>query len=1065
MLLLRRTRLINWHFFHDATLELSETTLLAGDNGSGKSTIIDAIQYALVADIRRLQFNAAATQNRTNRTLESYCRCKIGATELDYYRNQSRTHVVLEFDDDENRFLSGIMVEADAQGEVNESLWILDHGTLDDLVFTDKDSLLTPSSFREKVKASGGIVCSTKREYASRLTTLLKVHRRNTDFNPYFAALVRSVSFTPFTSVDRFVCDYILEERQVDITAMKENLLNYKEAEREALSIEEKITHLKRIAGRQVMIDQYILQITLQEYLRHRINLEINTKKISQNACMQADAEREISRIDGLRDYNEQLRQRLSGQLDDAKLALNKNDTHILYKRLLDQQQEIQFTLGKEHERMERFRLLKTQSETLLGRGIDDSIEAETARIEKEKEENLRRMLGFERERGETRQRLTDLAAEEKDLRRGILRYPESTIELLHALRKKSIEAWIFADRIEVKDPSWQNAVEGWLNTQRFNVLVAESDFPEALSVYNNLPKRIAGVGLPDLARMLESRIRPGSLAEIIEADSPLARRYAAYLLGEVMMAGLDTLREHERAVTRECMRYSGYTASRIKEEIYSRWYIGKQAKEKRLADLATLIELAEKELASVESRLKEETQQETVLRNVYAALFEMKELSTAFENAERLESELQAIGNKLAAIDTSKFKELEKQITNIEAALEELRIETQKLYQEYGERTVALRNLRDAALGLEEESRFLAESLHTFVASHKELADQFESYYAERTKNDRSLSALTQIQTNYDASMKGLETKLQKERGENHKDKHAYNLRNHTYMQEDSDDSEPFIQTLETYRDTQLPAYREKIEKARREAEQQFREHFVSRLNEYLTDARENFSELNHTLRDIPFGKDMYRFHMEAQPEKKRLLDAIREAAQIEDLSGPLFAGLSSDDRKRSIESLFESILENDLQSEEVRELCDYRKYFRYDIIIKHTDTTGEQTAKPLESSLSRVLREKSGGETQTPYYVAIAASFYRFYKDEPNAVRLVLFDEAFNKMDDDRIGRMVDFFKKLGMQVVTAVPTEKIETIAPFMERINLIIRKNYRAHIRDYRLLAETGKRERE
>jgi len=37
--------------------------------------------------------------------------------------------------------------------------------------------------------------------------------------------------------------------------------------------------------------------------------------------------------------------------------------------------------------------------------------------------------------------------------------------------------------------------------------------------------------------------------------------------------------------------------------------------------------------------------------------------------------------------------------------------------------------------------------------------------------------------------------------------------------------------------------------------------------------------------------------------------------------------------------------------------------------------------------------VREKSGGETQTPYYVAIAASFFRFYKDTPRAIRLVLF------------------------------------------------------------------------
>ncbi len=88
----------------------------------------------------------------------------------------------------------------------------------------------------------------------------------------------------------------------------------------------------------------------------------------------------------------------------------------------------------------------------------------------------------------------------------------------------------------------------------------------------------------------------------------------------------------------------------------------------------------------------------------------------------------------------------------------------------------------------------------------------------------------------------------------------------------------------------------------------------------------------------------------------------------------------------------------------------------------------------------------------------MAIAASFYRFFKDDDQAVRLVLFDEAFNKMDDDRIGNMLNFFKNMGIQVLTAVPTEKIETIAPHVDRINLILRKDYRACIRDYRILQE-------
>jgi len=172
------------------------------------------------------------------------------------------------------------------------------------------------------------------------------------------------------------------------------------------------------------------------------------------------------------------------------------------------------------------------------------------------------------------------------------------------------------------------------------------------------------------------------------------------------------------------------------------------------------------------------------------------------------------------------------------------------------------------------------------------------------------------------------------------------------------------------------------------------------------------------------------------------------------------LFASLKSDEERASIERLFGDILTHELDDPAVREICDYRQYFIYDIRIRHTDTIDEKTGKPLESLLSRVLREKSGGETQTPYYVAIAASFFRFYKDAPGAIRLVLFDEAFNKMDDERIGNMIGFFRKLAMQVVTAVPTEKIESIAPVVDRTNLVIRKNYKAFVRDYAIVEEAA-----
>lgn len=43
---------------------------------------------------------------------------------------------------------------------------------------------------------------------------------------------------------------------------------------------------------------------------------------------------------------------------------------------------------------------------------------------------------------------------------------------------------WVFCEQMELRDETWRNAVEGYLNTQRFDLLVEPSCFAEALSIY-----------------------------------------------------------------------------------------------------------------------------------------------------------------------------------------------------------------------------------------------------------------------------------------------------------------------------------------------------------------------------------------------------------------------------------------------------------------------------------------------------------------------------------------------------------------------------------------------------
>src|SRR5262249_48085148 len=115
----------------------------------------------------------------------------------------------------------------------------------------------------------------------------------------------------------------------------------------------------------------------------------------------------------------------------------------------------------------------------------------------------------------------------------------------------------------------------------------------------------------------------------------------------------------------------------------------------------------------------------------------------------------------------------------------------------------------------------------------------------------------------------------------------------------------------------------------------------------------------------------------------------------------------------------------------------ADYREYFRYDLKILHADGG--------YSLYDKVSGDKSGGETQTPYYIAILASMYRLYHsrsvDGRPVCGIVLLDEAFSKMDEARISATLTYARNLGLQLVLATPKERIELVAPALERTLLI------------------------
>ena len=65
--------------------------------------------------------------------------------------------------------------------------------------------------------------------------------------------------------------------------------------------------------------------------------------------------------------------------------------------------------------------------------------------------------------------------------------------------------------------------------------------------------------------------------------------------------------------------------------------------------------------------------------------------------------------------------------------------------------------------------------------------------------------------------------------------------------------------------------------------------------------------------------------------------------------------------------------------------------------------------------------------------------------------AARILLFDEAFDKMDDNRISSMMDFLNSQDFQIILATPTNKMDVIGEKVRAFCLFTEKDTTASYR--------------
>jgi uncharacterized protein YPO0396 len=242
------------------------------------------------------------------------------------------------------------------------------------------------------------------------------------------------------------------------------------------------------------------------------------------------------------------------------------------------------------------------------------------------------------------------------------------------------------------------------------------------------------------------------------------------------------------------------------------------------------------------------------------------------------------------------------------------------------------------------------------------------------------------------------------------------------------------------------LPDYEEKIIAAHEASIREFKDDFIYKLRTAIDTVTNQINELNQALTDSRFGRDSYQFKVSPNKDYREYYNMIMDPLLLK--SGDAEA-MFMEKYKSTMDDLFTLISSSTSTSGEEKQqilqnietFTSYTTYVVFDLLV--TRGVGDNMEV---ISLGKSFRSQSGGETQTPFYIAILASFASLTRannaKDNNTLRLVIFDEAFSKMDSARIIKSTDLLKSFGLQAILSTPSEKLRDLVSCVDLILVTI-----------------------
>ena len=1102
------TRIVlnNWHYIDAKVLELNQSiNFFTGHSGSGKSTVIDALQILLYANTDGRGFFNKAAADDSDRSLIEYLRGMINIGENNqarYKRNRNfSTTIAMELTQTASGEKECIGVVFDVETATNEIArsFFWHKGGLPEHFYRvgGQMSLDLDEPEAEGAASAGaeGRTLSVKKntgEVRAMSTAELKAwmsrsfakdewfstsnnerFRRNLydvylgglDMEKFPRLFKRAIPFRMNIRLEDFVKEYICMEQDIHIEDMQESVILYGRMRQRIEDTAEEIGQLQAIQeGYEAVRAQEDLLGSLR-YRTDRLTLMQMQEQISLLEARMETGKQDLQTMENTLEALNRQKEALSQEHEEINREILQSGYGELEAKRRDLAENLELLQRSERRKNALCESLAAweEEESISNQALWDIDAFRKGEITGEGLLRLKKELGglrdeAEHQRQEAASEKRSLQKEAallerdlKELQMGKKAYPkaleEAGIQIQKSLYErtgKNVPVRVLADLLDIRDENWRNALEGYLGWNKLTLMVEPAFAAQAMEAYEGLDAaRFSHVALADTGKLSEQEFsaRSGSLAEEVECREKYVKNYVNFLLGNVIKCeSIEQLRQCRVGVTADCLLYQNFQLRRLNPEQYTkRAFIGEKSMKRRQKELS-------EQLAGLQEALEErvkEAQQAARLLELEALSDPAEtylELFADVQEKRRKEEQLARLDQKLSEVGEGTVEALKEQLSTVDGKQRALEREIDAVKLKIHDQNRKMEKDRQDHL---EKSEALLSGQNGLVSS-KNWEEAFDGWFFG-LKNP-SFDALLR-RTGEERETAG---QLLEEKKNRLVDLRSDYLRKHPGrdFSASAADNADYQDLLTRLSCEQIQEYEKIAEKQAKIAVEHFREDFIYKIRSAIKEAFLRRDELNRILRSLNFGKDRYQFRI----SRNRGPDgAYYDMFMDESLEIDPSALSSSMDRQMDLFSMDHEkkygALMNDLirmflppqtadakQQEEAKrnmeKYSDYRTYLSFEMeqIVEGDDR--------LVIDLSKMIRKNSGGEGQNPLYVALLASFAQAYhiSTSPGAVRrptirLVVLDEAFSKMDAEKVASCIELIRGLGFQAIISATNDKIQ------------------------------------